>query len=247
MFSKTLRLTLFFAVFFTAVAGIYTRGEEERVSLIGTEVRTAQQTTAAVEYIAFLSKTNNLDGLTAWLDYIFDQPGARNWIAWFTNQIVVRGDELVGDKAYEPALIIYRSVPSRRQILDTQAAALESMRKDLKSLEARLESEKNKPAGEHSPAFELAGALKPAIEIAEKAMKAIEGKPDLDASLLMRRGRCLFYLKREEEAFTCFRALREKFPRTADAEPAAYAEIVILNKRKDIENIKEMCDEYMRK
>lgn len=247
MFSKTVRLTLFTAVFFAAVAGIYARGEEERVSLIGTEVRTPEQTTAAVDHIAFLSTTNNLDGLTAWLDYIFDQPGVRDWMAWFTNQIVVRGDELVESESYEPALIIYRSVPPRRQILDTQAAALNSMRKDLKTLEARVESEKNKPIHEHSNASELAGALKPAIELAEDAMKAIEEKSDLDAALLMRRGRCLFYLKRDEEALTCFRALHEKFPAATDAETAAYAEIMILNKRQDIEGIKDKSHQFMRK
>ena len=216
-------------------------------SLMGSDVRTPQQTTAAVEAIGILAELGKLDDLIAYLDRLSHQSGVRDAMAWFTNQIVVRGDELVGDKAYEPALIIYRSVQSRRQILDTQAIALESMRKDLKALEARVASEKNKPLNEHTNASELAGALKPAIELAESAMKAIEEKADLDAALLMRRGRCLFYLKRDEEALTCFRALRDKFPTSADAESAAYAEIMILNKRQDIEGIKEKSDQYMRK
>ncbi|RYD43173.1 MAG: tetratricopeptide repeat protein, partial [Verrucomicrobiaceae bacterium] len=63
---------------------------------------------------------------------------------------------------------------------------------------------------------------------------------------LMRRGRCLYYLDRNEEALVCFRTLRNKYGSTADAKPAAYAEIVILNKLKDTAQIKELCDAYLR-
>ncbi|MBJ7255574.1 MAG: hypothetical protein JHC69_02115, partial [Akkermansiaceae bacterium] len=98
---------------------------------------------------------------------------------------------------------IYRSVPPRSQILQIQKTALESQRKDLKLLEARVELEKTKPLGQRSSASELVGSLKPAIELAEKALAAVEEKTDLDAALLMRRGRCLFYLERHEEALVC--------------------------------------------
>ena len=216
-------------------------------SLMGSDVRTPAQTTAAVEAIGVIAKLGKIEELTAYLDRLSQQSGVRDAMAWFTNQVVVRGDELVSAESYEPALIIYRSVRSRRQILDIQAIALESIRKDLKVLEARVELEKNKPIGEHSNASELAAALKPAIELSEKAMKAIEEKTDLDAALLMRRGRCLFYLKRDDEALTCFRTLIEKFPTATDAETAAYAEIMILNKRQDIEGIKEKSGQFMRK
>jgi len=216
-------------------------------SLMGSDVRTPQQTTAAVEAVGILAQLGKLDDLIAYLDRLTHQSGVRDAMAWFTNQIVVRGDELVQDKSYEAALIIYRSVQCRRQILDIQAIALESMRKDLKALEARVKAEENRPLNERTNASELAGALKPAIELAENAMKAIDEKADLDAALLMRRGRCLFYLKRDEEALTCFSALREKFPKSAEAESGAYAEIMILNKRQDIEGIKEKSDLFMRK
>jgi outer membrane protein assembly factor BamD (BamD/ComL family) len=216
-------------------------------SLMGSDVRTPQQTTASVEAIGLLADLGKLEDLIAYLDRLSNQAGVRDAMAWFTNQVIVRGDELFGTEAYEASLIIYRSVPPRSQILEIQSTALEALRKDLKVLEARVESEKNKPLGQHTNASELANALKPAIELAEAAMKSIEEKPELDAALLMRRGRCLFYLKRDEEALTCFRALREKFPASPDAESAAYAEIVILNKRQDIEGIKEKCDQFMRK
>ncbi len=216
-------------------------------TLMGSDIRTPQQTTAAVEVIGLLADTGKLEDLAAYLDRLSNSAGVRDALAWYANQIVVRGDELVGTQAYEPALILYRSIPPRSEILEVQAASLESLRRDRKVLEARVESEKNKPLNQRSTASQLLNSLKPAIELAESAMKAIEEKADLDAAILMRRGRCLFYLERVEEALVCFRTIRTKFPNATDAEAAAYAEIVILNKLKNIAEIKDKCDQFMRK
>jgi TolA-binding protein len=216
-------------------------------SLMGSDVRTPQQTTAAVEVIGLLADTGKQEDLTAYLDRLSQQAGVRDAIAWYANQVVVRGDELVGTQAYEAALAIYRSVPPRSQILEIQAVALNALRKDQKALETRVEAEKTKNLSQRSSASELLNALKPAIELAESAMKAIEDKADLDAALLMRRGRCLFYLNRYEEALVCFRTIRMKHAAATDSQSAAYAEIVILNKLKDIPGIKEKCELFLRK
>jgi TolA-binding protein len=216
-------------------------------SLMGSDVRTPQQTTAAVEVIGLLADSGKLEDLTSYLDRLSDQAGVRDAIAWFANQIVVQADELAASQSYEPALAIYRSVPLRSQILETQANALESMRNDRKLLEARVKSEADKPINQRSSASELLNALKPAIELSEAALKAVEEKAELDAALLMRRGRCLFYLDRYEEALVCFRVMRTKYAASADAQSAAYAEIVILNRLQNIPEIKERCEQFMRK
>ncbi len=216
-------------------------------SLMGSDVRTPQQTTAAVEAIGLLAKTGNVEDLTAYLDRLSTQAGVRDAIAWFANQIVVRGDELLSDSTYDTALVIYRAVPPRSRILEIQTEALEAMRKDCTILEARIAQEKDKPINERSNAAEFLGALKPAVVLAEEALKAIEGKTDLDAALLMRRGRCLFYLNRFEEALLCFRTIRTQHTSAADVESASYAEIVIYHKLGKIPEIQEMCDIFMRK
>lgn len=216
-------------------------------SLMGSDIRTPQQTTAAVEVIALLADTGKLEDLISYLDRLSNQAGVRDAIAWYANQMVVRGDELVGAQSYDAALSIYRSVPPRSQILEIQAVALDSLRKDQKTLDARVKAEETKPLNQRSNASELLNSLKPAIELAENAKKAIEEKTDLDAALIMRRGRCLFYLDRYEEALVCFRALRTKYAAAADAKSAAYAEIVILNKLQNIPEIKELCDLFLRK
>jgi tetratricopeptide (TPR) repeat protein len=216
-------------------------------SLMGSDIRSPQQTTAAVAVIGLLADTGKIEDLILYLDRLSNQAGVRDALAWYANQVIVRGDELVGTQAYESALTIYRSVPPRSQIVEIQKSALDAQRKDLKILEARVEQEKTKPLGQRSSASELVGNLKPAIELAEKALAAVEEKADLDAALLMRRGRCLYYLDRHEEALVCFRTLRNKYASAPDAKAAAYAEIVILNKLKNIPEIKVLCDAYLRK
>lgn len=216
-------------------------------SLMGSDIRSPQQTTAAVEVIGLLADTGKLEDLILYLDRLSNQAGIRDALAWYANQVIVRADELVGAQAYEAALALYRSVPPRSQILDIQKTALESQRRDLKILEARVELEKNKPLGQRSSASELVGSLKPAIELAQTALASVEEKADLDAALVMRRGRCLYYLDRHEEALVCFRTIRTKYASATDAKAAAYAEIVILNKLQDIPEIKVLCDAYLRK
>lgn len=216
-------------------------------SLMGSDVRSPQQTTAATEVIGLLADAGKVEDLIAYLDRLSDQSGIRNVMAWYVNQIIVRGDELVGSQSYDAALAIYRSVPPRSQILEVQKAALEVQRRDQKILENTVKAEESKPLNQRSNASELLSNLKPAVELAEKALAAIEEKTDLDAALLMRRGRCLYYLERHEEALVCFRPLRTKYASAPDAKAAAYAEIVILNKLKNIPEIKALCDAYLRK
>lgn len=216
-------------------------------SLMGSDVRTPQQTNAAVEVIGLLADTGRVEDLYAYLDNLSSQSGVRNSLAWFANQVVVRGDDLRGNQGFEAALAIYRSVPPRSEIIAIQSSALESMRKERKALEASVAAEQNRAINQRSRASEVLNNLKPAIEQAEAALKAIEEKTDFDAALLMRRGRCLFNLNRLEEALLCFRTIRTKYEASADAQFAAYAEIVALNKLRNLPEIKDKCELFLRK
>jgi tetratricopeptide (TPR) repeat protein len=219
-------------------------------SLMGSDIRSPQQTTAAVEVVGLLADSGKLEDLILYLDRLSNQAGVRDAIAWYANQVIVRGDDLVGNanpQGYEAALAIYSSVPPRSQILEIQKTALDRQRRDVKILETRVALEKNKPLNQHTNATELLNSLKPAVTLAETALKTIEEKTDLDAALLMRRGRCFYYLERYEQALVCFRTLRTKYGNASDAKPAAYAEIVILNKLKNIPEIKALCDAYLSK
>jgi tetratricopeptide (TPR) repeat protein len=216
-------------------------------SLMGSDIRSPQQTTAAVEVIGLLANTGKLQDLVNYLDRLSNQSGVRDAIAWYANQVIVRGDELVGAQKYAAALAIYRTVPPRSQILEVQSSALESQRRQVSILEKRVELEKDKPINQRSAASDFLNNIKPAVELAEKAMAAIQEKADLDSAVLMRRGRCLYYLERYEEALICFRYIRNKYSDSSDALAAAYAEIVLLSKLQNIPEIKILCEAYLRK
>ncbi len=203
---------------------------------IGKEVRTFQQAAAAVALIGLLADQGRMDELNVELGNLTRQVGVRDSIAWFANEMIVRGEEMLADESFESALIIYRSIPPRREILEIQTGALKAMRKKLAALESK-----------HGDTLQLLSNLKAAIDNAEICMKAVEEKTDLDAALLMRRGRCLFYLDRFEEALLCFRTILSKYPDATDGESAAYAELVILHKLEDFAGIKERFDQFQQK
>lgn len=200
-------------------------------SLMGSDIRTSQQTAAAVEMLGVMAKSGKLNELVSYLDRLIRQPGIRDSMAWYANQVIVQADELVQSNP-DAALVIYRSVLPRTQILEIQRAALQSLNKDAQVLEARVTAEQDKPLNQRSNASELLGPVKSTISAATTALEAIEKKTDLDAALLMRRGRSLYFLNRYEEALVCFREIRTKYPKAEDLSAAAYAEIVVLNSLK---------------
>ncbi len=216
-------------------------------SLIGSNCRTPEQTTAALEVILLLAGNGNQVDLIKYLDRLRNQSGVRNAYAWYVSQVIVRGDTLMEAKSYDPALAIYRTIPTRNQILTVQKSSLQSQRNDVRFLEARVEVDKNKPSERRSAAPEMLDSLNPTIEVAEKALAAIEEKADFDASILMRRGRAHYYLDRYEESLVCFRTIRAEYPTSADAKAAAYAEIIILNKIKNLSELMKLCDQYLKK
>jgi tetratricopeptide (TPR) repeat protein len=218
-------------------------------TLMGSDVRTPQQTGAAVEVIGLLAESEKLDDLTAYLDRVINQPGIRDAIAWYTNQIVVRANDLSQRGAHEIALALYRSIPPRRQVLETQRASLEEQKREVADIEKKIADEiaKKVPIARRSQVGEAIGVLKAALELNTQALAAIEAAVDLDADLLLGRGRSLYYLERYEEALVCFRTIRNVYPAAKNLETAAYSEIVTYNQLKNTDELQKRAAEFLTK
>lgn len=218
-------------------------------TLMGSDVRTPQQTGAAVEVIGLLADSEKLDDLTAYLDRVINQPGVRDAIAWYTNQIVVRANDLSARGSHEISLALYRSIPPRRQVLETQRAALEEQKREVADLEKKIADEvaKKIPIARRSTAGETIGVLKAALELNTQALAEIEKAEDLDADLLLGRGRSLYYLERYEEALVCFRTIRTVYPAAKNLEIAAYSEIVTYNQLKDTDELQKRAADFLTK
>jgi tetratricopeptide (TPR) repeat protein len=218
-------------------------------TLMGSDVRTPQQTGAAVEVIGLLADSEKLDDLTAYLDRVINQPGIRDAIAWYTNQIVVRANDLSARGSHEVALALYRSIPPRRQVLETQRASLEEQKREVAEIEKKIADEiaKKIPITRRSTAGETIGVLKAALELNTQALAAIETAVDLDADLLLGRGRSLYYLERYEEGLVCFRTIRTLYPSAKNLETAAYSEIVTYNQLKDTDELQKRAADFLTK
>ena len=227
-----------------AEAGKRKEALAELRSLMGADVRTPAQTDAAVAVVSLLADDGSLDDLVPYMDRVVNQAGVRDVMAWFVNQVIVRADEAVSVRDYETGLAIYQSIPPRTQIMEVQSLALEAQRKTLKTIEA-IAADKAKSPAQRGAAATAANALKGAIEQATTALGAITTKADLDPALLMRRGRCLFYLKRHEEALLCFSTLCSRYATAPDAKAAAYAAIIIYSEQKNYKELQQRCNAYL--
>ncbi len=216
-------------------------------SLMGSDIRTPQQTNAAVEVVGLLADAGKVEDLIAYLDRLKNQAGIRDAMAWYVSQLIVRAEQLIGLSSHETALALLRAVPPRSQIIEIQTNSLNAQRQDVQILENRVKAEKDKPLDQRSSAAEILNEMKPAIEISEKALKTFEEKENLDAIVIMLRGRCLFGMARDEEALQCFRTIRTKYAKSSEAKSAAHGEIVILSRLKNIVDVKARCDDYLRK
>jgi len=240
-----------------ALAGLYSEGGKRKEAmevfkaLMGADIRSANQTAAAVGVINLLADEGKLEDLVYYLDHLTNQAGVRDAIAWYTNQVIVKGDECLATRDYDTALAIFQTAPSRSQILNIQAQSLDIQRKNLAILERTVAKEdadeKKKPDAPavRSIARELVSNLKPAIEANEKALAAIKELKDLDAGLLMRRAHCFYELKRYEEARVCFSTLRLKFPTYKQIKTAAFSEIMIMQDLKKTTELLDLCKIYL--
>lgn len=216
-------------------------------TLMGADIRSPQQTTAAVEVVGVLAQAEKLDELVSYLDRLIRSAGVRDAIAWYTNQVLVTADQLFNDKKFDAALILYRSVLPRTQILDIQRLALDAQRKELKLIEPIAAAEEKKPLGQRTNIAERLANQKAAIETTEKALAEVEEMKDLDSAVLMRRGRSFYYLDRYEEALLGFRTIRLKHTQSKDIKGAAFAEIAVLQKLNRLDDIMALSADYIRK
>jgi TolA-binding protein len=218
-------------------------------SLMGSDVKTPSQTGAAVQVIGLLADTGRLDDLVAYLDRLINQEGVRDSIAWYANQVIVRADGILSAEKphYDAALAIFRSIPPRSEILSMQRVSLEGKRKDAALLEARVKAEATRPMEQHSNVGEILAMMKDSIAQDETALAALDAKTDLDAAILMRRGRCLYYLDRYGEALLCFKTVRLKHESATDAKAGAFAEIVLFNKLGNTEELLTLGKRYLLK
>lgn len=216
-------------------------------TLSGSDVRTPAQTMASVEAVGLFARLNKQDALVGYLDRLIRQVGVRQAIAWYTNQVIIKADELMSNNP-DVSLMIYDSILPRQQILEIQKDGLAEMKKQQTFLDGLAKQQESLPQSKRNPSIsETLGSLTSAIDATEKALEFIEKTQNLDAALLMRRGRCLYAMDRYQEALFCFRTIRTKYSTADEVQAAAYAEIVILSRLDKINQIGALGNQYIEK
>lgn len=239
--------------------------------LLKADVRTPDQTSSAVEAAALLGELGEPEVLAAYLARLNGEIGVRKAYAWVTTQYVVKAEELgkldpkdddaTRTRKHASALALYSAVPPRAHILSVQRPMLEDARKTLAEWEARVKAERDRkpapaPAGGTPAAEEEANADdmpdflvrgRAFVEAVANALTNIESIPDMDATLITRRGISLARIGCNTQALLCFREVRAKYPQSVDAERAAFSELVVLHRLNQGKDLESLAREFLAK
>ena len=93
--------------------------------LIQLEVRTADQTSSAVEAAGLLGELDEPEMLESFLQRLSGEIGIKKAYAWVVTQYVAKAEELTHSNKHAAALALYRAVPPRAYILATQRPMIE--------------------------------------------------------------------------------------------------------------------------
>lgn len=224
-------------------------------TLMGSEVISAEQATASIKAVEVLADSNELAQLARYLERLSTQPGIIDLSAAYANELVRIGDGMM-DKNPAAALLLYRSVQPRHLIIEQQRSSMERIRKDLdivkKFVDAKTQEAAKAPnaglgnQGLLEAAKSAAAKMEALLKAQEESVKMIEEKDDMDASLMMRRGRALYQSKRYSEARVCFREIRTKFAKSGELETASFAELATLNDMNELEELKKLAAEFLK-
>ena len=245
--------------------------------LLKVEVRTPDQTASAVEAAALLGELGEPEALGAYLARLSGEIGVRKAFAWVTSQYVIKAEELsklnpkdddaTRIRKHASALAFYRAVPPRYWILSVQRPLLEDARKTLADWEAKIKADRERkpappppgaaaPAGGAAPAAEETAAEempdflirgRAFIDAVANALTNIESTPDMDATIITRRGISLARIECNSQALLCFREIRTKHPNSVESERAAFAELVVLYRLNQTKDLEPLAREFLAK
>lgn len=222
-------------------------------SLMGSEVISGEQASASIKAIEVLAESGEIQQLGRYLDRLSSQPGIIDLIAVYANELVRIADDMMGRGKQDAALMLYRAVPPRSMIIEQQRAAMTRVKGDLEVVKKFVEEQQKQAAastgsglGNRTLDPGVVTKLETLSRAQEEAVKSIEEREDMDAALIMRRGRALYENKLISEARVCFREIRLHHPKSGDLETASFAELATLNDLGEVEELKKLANDFLK-
>jgi tetratricopeptide (TPR) repeat protein len=195
-------------------------------------VRSPAAIQAAMMSADILVAKGEVDKASAMMEKVRGVASGGENVAQMNNISLKLGDQMLERKSYGEAIAAYQLVRRQSEISRMQKDRLALIEKSLanpgkgpvpgskEELQARLESEK-------------------------KLLEEIEKRPDYDASLYYRLGRCYFEMGRFWEALLAFEVIVNDFKTFPQRDRALFGMIIANAQLKRVKQARELCEVYI--
>ena len=211
--------------------------------LITPEIRSSDGANGAILLVELYAKRKDFTKATEVIRQL------RKKMMYVTNimnlnaQAIELGDGLVEDELYPEALLCYRMVRSKDDVIAFQTAKLAYMAQKIDQNMAAIHADPP-----HGMALNAENTqLKAAIAAGTKMMEEYKNAPDTMPAVLLRIGRCFYQQEKFWEAIVADNELLTRYPDSDQYESGLFAITVACAKANRPAATKQYADEYLKK
>ncbi|MCB1225678.1 MAG: tetratricopeptide repeat protein [Verrucomicrobiales bacterium] len=201
-------------------------------SVVQADLRSPEGLQAAMMAADILVAKGDLDEASKLMESVRSLTTGGDNVAQMNNVSLKLGDQMLDQKRFAEALAAYQMV--RRQSEITRI-----VKERVEKLEASIASQGKGPV--RGTPEELDALLKTEKGLLEE----IEQRPDYDASLYYRLGRCYFEMARYWESLLAFQTIVKDYPSFAQRDRSMYGMIIANAQLRRVAEARKLCEEYI--
>ncbi len=195
-------------------------------------IRTAEGIQAALMAADIYVAQGDVDKASSLMDKVRSASSGGDNVAQMNNISLKLGDQMLERKSYREALAAYQMVRRQSEITRMQ-------KERIAKIEQSLANPGKGPV--RGTKEELEGRLKSEQEL----LTELEKRPDYDASLYYRLGRCYFEMGRMWEAILAFNMIVEDFKTFPQRDKCMYGTILANAQLKRVKQARELCERFI--
>ena len=210
--------------------------------LVGPKVHDSASANGALLLAGLYDQKKQPDRAVSLLNQIRRQIGLLDNAAQFTPIATALGDALLEQKLPQEALVCYRAIPSRDQVVKIQTERIGATQDELNRQVAMLRADPKNVA--HYLAREA--RLRSALADATQALAECQKLPDYEPGVLVRIATCFAQMDRKWETVVAYEELLRRYPSDPTTEAALYGLIVASADVGRYRRAHELCAEYLK-
>ena len=211
--------------------------------LVSPEIRSATSANGAILLVELYGKKHQFDKASAMIVQLRKKMSYVDDLMGLNSQAIELGDSCMEDNLPEQALLCYRMVRSRDEVIAFQTERLKTMAR-------QIDLDRSAIQLDPKSGLRLSGEinqLRYAIAAGNKRLEQYKAQPDSLPPVLLRIGRAFYQMHRPWESIVAFNELLTKYPDAPETEPALFAMTVSCAEGLRPAATKQYAEEYVNK